>query len=191
MSIGRLLMGLIILAIGVVLTLNNLGITRVSLGYLFFTYWPLILILIGLLTLFDTGRGRRTVRREDWTAGGRVEKTLGDLEIGSEQWELRDTDIQSGIGDVRLDLTKARIPPGETRVNISQWMGSVKVLIPRDLAVSARASASVGDVDLLGQRTGGFFREITYTSADYDQAETRVRFDINVGMGDARITRVG
>ncbi len=183
MSLSRLLVGLVILFLGIVFTLNNLGITNVSVGRLIGTYWPLILIAIGLLTLFS--------RRRVEEPSGRVESPIGNVDLGQRVWELRDTDIYSGLGDVRFDLFQARTPVGETRISVSQWMGSVKIFVPRALAVDAHGTVSVGSVNLLGQRSDGFFREASYTSPDYDRAESRVKINISVGMGDANIVGVG
>ncbi len=179
MSPWRILAGLIIVALGVVFTLNNLGLTNVNIAYVIRVYWPLILMALGLLTLFRT--------RDAGPPAGHIERPLGNLDVGHRDWALSDTDIHSGMGDVRLDLTRARIPSGETVVNISHWMGNVKIFVPRDLAVKARGSVSMGSINLLGQRSDGFFREAGYTSVGYDQAEKRVRFDINLGAGNVSV----
>ncbi|HHV61439.1 MAG TPA: cell wall-active antibiotics response protein [Firmicutes bacterium] len=45
---GSALLGILILALGVIWLLNNFGVTHIDVGDLFATYWPLFLIIWGL-----------------------------------------------------------------------------------------------------------------------------------------------
>lgn len=47
-SNGRYLIGIGIIAIGIVVLLNNFGVTRVSLGYLINLLWPILLAVVGI-----------------------------------------------------------------------------------------------------------------------------------------------
>jgi uncharacterized membrane protein YhhN len=49
----------VLIALGVLFLLNNLGYTNLSLGRLITTWWPVILILVGInLLLRDRNRDR-------------------------------------------------------------------------------------------------------------------------------------
>ncbi|HEY3316632.1 MAG TPA: DUF5668 domain-containing protein, partial [Bacillota bacterium] len=50
--LGGVVNGLLVVAIGVILLLNNLGLISVDLWTLVTQYWPLLLILAGLNIIF-------------------------------------------------------------------------------------------------------------------------------------------
>jgi hypothetical protein len=55
----NLITALVLITLGVLFLLNNLGYTNLSLGRLITTWWPLVLILIGIhLLLRDRDRNR-------------------------------------------------------------------------------------------------------------------------------------
>jgi len=49
----------------------------------------------------------------------------------------------------------------------------------------------MGAVNILGQKSEGFGREMHVTSPDYAQAERRVRLDLDVGIGEIVVRRLG
>ncbi|NPV53970.1 MAG: cell wall-active antibiotics response protein [Firmicutes bacterium] len=65
---GSVLFGLLIVAVGVIWLLNNLGITSIDMGELFSTYWPVLLIIWGIDALT---RGSTWSGGEDDRSGGR------------------------------------------------------------------------------------------------------------------------
>ncbi len=50
---GRFFIGLLIIAIGIVLLLNNIGITSFDIGKLISLYWPLVLVIFGLKMIIN------------------------------------------------------------------------------------------------------------------------------------------
>lgn len=72
----RNLAGIIVLGIGLLVLLNNLGITRVSLGPILRTYWPILLISWGLVSIWNyfAGPGQ--------DGNIKIYKSRGDLVVG-------------------------------------------------------------------------------------------------------------
>src|SRR5690606_31790335 len=72
---------------------------------------------------------------------------FGDLYLGHDYWELKPMNISHFIGGTIIDLTKAQIPVGETKLNISAFIGDVKVFVPNDMEVdiSVISSSFLGD----------------------------------------------
>jgi hypothetical protein len=65
-NLSNTVFGLIVVAIGAVLLLNNLGVTRIDVWYLVARYWPVTLILLGISSLTgDWGRSERDRDSED------------------------------------------------------------------------------------------------------------------------------
>ncbi len=62
----NLIAALVLITLGVLFLLNNLGYTDLSLGRLISTWWPLILILVGISLLL---RDRERTRNRDRDRG--------------------------------------------------------------------------------------------------------------------------
>jgi lia operon protein LiaF len=142
-------------------------------------------------------------REHSWNAGwqqhehrrGTVERSnfIGDIHLGQDYWQLEPTNVSHFIGDTVIDLTKANIPYGETKLNVSAFIGDVKVFVPNDiqLAISVEASAFIGDIRVLDRHEGGFFRNMRYDPVQYGDSEKRINLTINMFIGDVSVKRIG
>jgi phage shock protein PspC (stress-responsive transcriptional regulator) len=54
-----------------------------------------------------------------------------------------------GIGEMDLDLTRLRVPPGRHTVAANVGIGRLKVMVPEGLAVEAKGDVGVGGVQIL------------------------------------------
>jgi len=118
---------------------------------------------------------------------------IGDIHLGSDYWELKPMNISHFIGDTVLDLTKAQIPYGETRITISSFIGDVKVFIPNDYEVGIHvvSSAFLGDASVLEQKEGGLFKNMNVESPYYHETDKKIRLVVSTFIGDVRVTKVG
>jgi lia operon protein LiaF len=118
---------------------------------------------------------------------------IGDVHIGHDYWELRPMSISHFIGDTTLDLTKAQIPLGETRIYVSCFIGDVKVFVPNDLGVGIQviSSSLIGDVKVFDHKRGGFFNQMTVETPSYSDTDKRVVLIASSFIGDVRVTKVG
>ena len=64
-NLSNTVFGLIVVAIGAVLLLNNLGVTRIDVWYLVARYWPVTLILWVFPVSLRLGRSERDRDSED------------------------------------------------------------------------------------------------------------------------------
>ncbi|WP_233567649.1 cell wall-active antibiotics response protein LiaF [Cohnella faecalis] len=83
--------------------------------------------------------------------------------------------ISMFIGDTTIDLTKAQIPSGETKLYISSFIGDVKVFVPNDanIGVQVVSSCLIGDVSILDQKRGGLFNQTTVETLSYQDTEKK------------------
>jgi hypothetical protein len=58
-NFSSIIWGLVFIALGVVLLLDRLGYMQFDLGQFLHTWWPLVLIIIGLGMLFDRPHDRK------------------------------------------------------------------------------------------------------------------------------------
>ncbi|MEW6033704.1 MAG: cell wall-active antibiotics response protein LiaF [Chloroflexota bacterium] len=171
--------GALLIALGILFLLDTLG--ALSFGRAMATLWPLALILLGLLILWCPWR-------RCWRYGPK-DTVVGDIRIGEGEgeWDLHEIDTRMGVGQLLLDLRRARIPQGETKLRVSGFVGNMKIVVPPGLAVSAQGEVGIGSISLLGQKAEGFGRQISSATADYEAAEKRVKVEMSLMVGEASI----
>lgn len=109
---------------------------------------------------------------------------IGDIRLTKERFELRDMNIRNGIGDIKIDLSRAIIDEGETVIVIHGLIGDIDVYVPYDLDVSVQASVTVGDIEVFENRQSGFNRTIFVESKDFRQSPRRVKIVLSLFIGD-------
>ncbi|MBB6669670.1 cell wall-active antibiotics response protein LiaF [Cohnella nanjingensis] len=118
---------------------------------------------------------------------------IGDLHIGHDYWELKPMSLSHFIGDTTIDLTRAQIPAGETRIYVSSFIGDVKVFVPNDFSIGIRVVSSclIGDVKVLEQHRGGIFNQMAVETPSFPDTDRQVVLIVNTFIGDVRVTKVG
>jgi phage shock protein PspC (stress-responsive transcriptional regulator) len=110
--------------------------------------------------------------------------------IGDQTYHVADVrDLRSsyklGIGDLRIDLSNLKVPPGETQVHGSVDVGRLLVIVPPNVPLRVRSEADLGTVKLLGTSSDG--RKV---DKNLDQSGGRVLvIDAHVGAGSVHIDR--
>jgi lia operon protein LiaF len=100
-------------------------------------------------------------------------------------------DTGIGMGELRLDLSHARVPDGETNLRVKGGMGKIQIVVPAGLSITAHAEVVLGSVSLLGHKEDGISRRLSFTSTGYAAAERKVKLQLNLFMGEASIVRIG
>lgn len=118
---------------------------------------------------------------------------IGDVHMGREHFQLKNTNVSQFIGDTVLDLTNAQIAYGETRINISAFIGDIKVYIPNDmdLGISVNSSSFIGDMEVLDQSRSGFMSSVQCKTPYYKEAGKKVRINVSAFIGDIKVKTVG
>lgn len=118
---------------------------------------------------------------------------IGDVHLGVEYWELKPTQVSHFIGDTIIDLTKASIPYGETRIAISAFIGDVKVFVPNDAQVEVRVSTSsfIGDLNVLDRYEGGMFKSVQLETPFYAEADKKIFINVSSFIGDVSVKKIG
>ena len=171
----RVVIGSIVIALGVLLLLENLLHIEI-LGYL----WPLILIGIGVWVLT---RPRRF--------GGRSFTQfmlLGDHRRRG-KWRLKEENIFCLIGDVSLDFTDAEIPLGMTPVTLQGFVGGIRVRVPEGVGVSIHSTAFLTSAHVLGAKQDFLLTPYEYQSQGFDEAAQRIHLELLYFVADLNVRR--
>lgn len=174
---------LIVIAVGFYLLLPIIGITIPSLPWQIF--WPLVLILIGVLKLLPGG--------DDMIKFGDNAEIrsafIGEVKRGS-NWVVDDTRLHHGIGTVVLDLTKAMIPDREIAIDVSGYIGEAVIYLPPGLAFRAECVLNIGEINVVGRHDSGFGKHIKFESPNYNSASQRLDIRIHWKIGEVSIHQI-
>lgn len=112
---------------------------------------------------------------------------IGEVRLIKNPFDLNDLNISGFIGDVKIDLSKAIIPEGESTIVISGIIGDIDIYVPADLEVAITSSAFVGDMDIIGDRSSGLSSKIHASSPNYDSSTRKVKISISLFIGDVDV----
>lgn len=130
-----------------------------------------------------------------WDHSGQSQTQTGwfsDVHIGQTSWELKPMNVSHFIGDTIIDLTTAYVPIGETRINISSFIGDVKIFVPNDpdLELHIVCSSFIGDSTVFDKHESGFLKSFQSKSSHYEDGMKRIRINVSSFIGDLRVQRV-
>ncbi len=196
--------GLILIALGVLFLLDNLEI--VSFGYVISTYWPVILILIGISILMRSSSAIVTastveeVKSETKSAGPPIagpqdssseafhhSSVFGDVTLNVTSKNFKGGSASTVFGDVDIDLSNVELFPGEHILRLNGVFGGVKLTLRKDVPVTIIGHCVAGDISVMGQRRGGLSQELIYKSEGYDTAEKKLKIYASQVFGQIKV----
>ena len=142
----------------------------------------LLLWLVGVLVALVVAAAAAAAGTAAW-----FDVSLGDG-VGSRNVapqsaaDLKPT-YELGIGDLRLDLSDIGPVTAQTHVLAKVGLGELRIVVPRDLSVTATASAKAGDVYVFGRHDDGRHAKATAGS------DGKLTIDAKVGAGRIDIVR--
>ena len=140
--------GAIFIAVGSIMTLNNLGVISVRIR----DFWPVILIAIGFLVIFKD-KAKQTMN--DIAVTKINDNKEGKIDIvaimSGSQGNIANAnfiggDITAVMGGVELDLRNASIET-EAVINVFAFWGGISLKVPNDWSVVNSANAVLGGID--------------------------------------------
>lgn len=155
-SFSRVITGLALLAIGVLMVANQMGLLQIPTHRVWSLLWPVVVILFGLQLLSGARKGGRS-----WAI-------MSGISRNHPGWNLRTADYWALMGGIHLDLRKADIPAGQTTLQITTVMGGTEIIVPEGLNVICQGTCILGGMQLFGRDYGGLLttHEAEYGSVD-------------------------
>ncbi len=166
---------ILIIALGVAFLFGTLFNFNVG------TYcWPIGLIALGVIFLI-----------RPHTIGPNANSTaivLGDIHR-DETWKVSDEEFWGGICGLKMDLSRAEIPIGETHLRLIGFIGDIDIRLPEAIGLHIISNAFISDVKMFGHKQDSFFMPIDVTSDNYATAERKLRLDTGCFIADIDIKR--
>ncbi|MGA9405752.1 MAG: cell wall-active antibiotics response protein LiaF [Bacteroidota bacterium] len=186
---------LILITLGVLFLLDNLGIA--DFGSVIATYWPLILIIIGVRIFFRYGRSSTQPSTSATMGSGSTQESststihnsnvFGDVDLKISSKDFRGGSISTTFGDMNIDLSEIALAEGEQILKLDGVFGDLHVLVPKDTELYVTTHSVFGDVRVLGNTKSGFGQEISYSSPNYSGASKKLRIISNQVFGDVKV----
>lgn len=198
-SFAAILVGLTLLAIGVIWMLDLAGIASVS----WFVVFSIALFVVGLALVVGSFSGGHdalitigvilTVLLTIATfTDTRFEGGVGDREHSPTSIENLNDSYRLVAGTMTLDLRQVDFPQGETRLEVRVGMGQVELFLPPDVAVFVDWNVAAGNVSVFGREQSrdqsGLFLDDNSATDDYQHAERRLFIDVNVTLGSIEVS---
>ncbi len=188
---------IILITLGILFMLNNLGVA--DFGTIISTYWPLILILIGVRIFFRYGRSstQSSASASASISTGATQElnasminnsnVFGDVDLKINSKEFRGGSISNTFGDMNIDLSEIALAEGEQLLKLDGVFGDLHVLVPKDIEIAVTTHSVFGDVRVLGNMKSGFGQDISYSSPNYSAASKKLRIVSHQVFGDVKV----
>jgi hypothetical protein len=141
---GKIVSGLIMIALGLLLTGHNLDLFELDLSFIWKLFWPALIIIIGWNML----RGASGPGTAHWAV-------LSGIELKQKGWKLEDGSYFAFMGGIDMDLNTAEIPEGETHLSFTAVMGGIDIIVPTGIKVVCESTAVLGGVQFFNEESGG------------------------------------
>jgi len=185
---GSAFWGLVLLLIGAVWLLNNVGVMYFDFGDFVSRAWPVVIIIIGVWLLIGGGN-RRVVRHVDSTET--VSHGVGDVDLSPGEIGEDGLHINVSAGEIHLDVGSTKFGDRESHVQVKLGLGDIKVTLPRDLPVKVEARTGIGDLHVLDNHRDGFGAKLDFQDSDYGTARRKLFLITKSGLGDVTVKRKG
>jgi predicted membrane protein len=148
LSRDRRAWGTLLILAGVLLQLNQLGITHFGWAQ----FWPMILIAVGVLVLWGAlDRSHAPVVSSSGASDPRTTLNeavvFGGLERRMTSQDFRGGEVTAIFGGVELDLTEASMQGNEITLAITAIFGGVELRVPPTWQVVFRGSPIFGGIE--------------------------------------------
>ncbi|OIJ14032.1 cell wall-active antibiotics response protein [Anaerobacillus arseniciselenatis] len=115
----------------------------------------------------------------------------GRQKTSEEVFEWDDINIQTGIGDTRIDLSNTVLPKGEAVISIRNFIGNIQILVPYDIEVNVSHSVVTGTTIIFEAENEKLFNQtLSYRTEKYDEAQQKIKIVTSMGIGRLEVKRI-
>ncbi|MFC2088971.1 cell wall-active antibiotics response protein LiaF [Calditrichota bacterium] len=187
--------GVILIGIGVLFLFQNFDF--LDIGDIISTFWPLVLVAIGLKMLYD----RKSRNEDDEVSYAEVkdeEKELssdkltnsnifGDLNLNVTSSKFSGGSVSNVFGDLRIDLSKAKVIDKSCKLYVSGVFGSVYVKLPDGVVSKIKANTIAGEIRLIDETHDGLFGNLKIEDPKYNESGNRIFVNCSIVFGSITV----
>jgi predicted membrane protein len=135
--------GAIWILVGIVLLGNRLGFIHANV----WSFWPLILVMVGGRIIWQTLERNRALDRSDTNATVSAVAVMGGFERRVASHEFRGGEITAFMGGGQLDLRDAVLAGGQAVINVFAMMGGFEIVVPDTWRVISEVTPFMGGIE--------------------------------------------
>lgn len=170
---GQFLLGGLLILFGIMFLISNFF--NIDFGAL---CWPSLIILVGVWLIVRPRMVSGDTDLRMWIFGDHYRHG---------EWQVRDQEIWSFIGDINLDFSQAEFLNPVTDLKIYTFVADIDLTVPEHIGLSVSWFGMVTDGRILEKRLGGFLSPVSYTSDGYDAAEHKINLELFSMVGDLKV----
>jgi len=195
--------GIFFVLIGTLILLDNLEILYFRTVWSYF--WPLLLIIIGLIMVIKKRRTEITSEEEtniqneennvEDTYSGRYYRTtvinenqqshyFGNVNYASQDKDFSGLNLSNIFGDITVDISNIDFASGEKFVNVNGIFGSIKILLPKNIPIKFIGSTLIGSVKFLDKDKDGLLVSLNSETLDFEEANKKIIIRASIVFGD-------
>ena len=192
---NNLVWGIILIFFGLMFLLDNFNI--MDFGDIVRTFWPVVLILIGVKIILDKRRANSQPEKEIETGltyeGHKPSSTLSDsnvfcdIKIIIDSQKFTGGSVNNIFGNIQLDLSKVQLDQDLVKVYVSGIFGDLTVILPDGITHRVKASAVAGDLMVFGNKREGIFPALEHRGDNYDNVKSKLFLQTSIVFGSVNI----
>jgi predicted membrane protein len=183
---SNVLLGIILVVIGLLILLDNLG--TLDFWPTLWKLWPLILIVLGIWLVWKKS-SPFSVEVSSTSGVKKYNQAFGDFKIAPNEITKEGVEISLGFGNAEVNLSQTHLQDGENKAYINVGFGEIKVLVPQGIPGSVKGNSFLGKIEIFDKHAGGISNVLEHRDDGYELAQKKVKIIGNVGFGGMRITR--
>jgi predicted membrane protein len=197
---GSLWIGVVLIILGVLLLLDNMYV--VDFWDVLWTYWPLLLIFLGLSKIWGRSIAPRqsTMNSPGEVKGATatvyptseanylsVSTVFGNYTVAVQSRSFAGGIVSTTFGDNDIDMLNGELAEGDHTLKLDGVFGSAGIQLPKSMPFAVYANTTFGAINILDQRKEGFSSSLDYTSPDFHLAKKRIRVSISRVFGNITV----
>jgi predicted membrane protein len=129
--------------VGLILLGNRLGFVQANI----WSFWPLILVLVGARIVWQTLDSNRAADLGDTSATVSAIAVMGGFERRITSHEFRGGEITAFMGGGKLDLSDAMPAGGQAVINVFAMMGGFEIIVPETWRIVSEVTPFMGGIE--------------------------------------------
>lgn len=175
--------GLILVLVGFLLLLDNLGV--LDFFDVILTYWPIILIIAGIYFLL---RNFQQIKNYKEKSSDLIHysSVFENIQLNINSKNFKGGSISTLLGDIVLDISQVELAEGEHMLRVSSVFGDLIIKVPEKCNMSFNSSTVIGSLKVFNKSSNGLFRSLKLETS-FTQNLSKFHIITSQIIGDLKI----